>query len=523
MNWQADISAELPPTGDEPSSLRRDICDELADHLTCAADRESAEEEDEERIRERVLERFGNPARIARQLWFDAIKGKLMLQKFATGFAAVAAVAAIAGCVILWVAVASGREAVNQALEEQRRDREQNAKANAALLAKLEKLAEEAKQPAKSMEWNPLKFKLLLGEEGNEPAVGYQAWLDGRPYGGEKESTIQLQRKSNENGMVDFGLVRPGAYFVTVATPSNFKRQIHVTVTPGQVAAITVRCPREQPVKTNVKLQVDLPKDLLDRKVAVLIELFRPRLTVGSTSWSSTSGGRMLLASGKDSAEPYLGSTNYGRVSNSLFHGKIQLVSYEDAGRKPSAWLTAEYRVRAIQVILKDDATSNNRRRQLWWIVAAARYDELGREGEESQSFKPQAGKENVWTTQLPHKLLKQVRQRFKKLDEMKTATPLEQLTTSEQQRYLTLLVDYFTYLDRRGNGDGKLQEREWDVSNRIKPIFLKAKVDLQKDMTMAEFQRHYIRLIGVDDPTWKRMHSPGRSSSSPGNPPPRP
>ncbi len=79
-----DVLAGLPlPFDDEPPSVRQDIADELADHLACAYRRELLKTADERTAWQRVLDRFGNPQRIAYQLWFQALWGRIMLNRFA--------------------------------------------------------------------------------------------------------------------------------------------------------------------------------------------------------------------------------------------------------------------------------------------------------------------------------------------------------------------------------------------------------------------------------------------------------
>lgn len=78
-----DVVADLPaPMDDEPASVRQDIADELADHLACAYRRELLKSADDRTARQRVLDRFGNPQRIAYQLWFQALWGRIMLNRF---------------------------------------------------------------------------------------------------------------------------------------------------------------------------------------------------------------------------------------------------------------------------------------------------------------------------------------------------------------------------------------------------------------------------------------------------------
>src|SRR6266481_5816047 len=70
-----------PPRDDEPASLRQDILDELADHLNSSYHRELLRGFDPAAARARAWERFGDPAAVARRLWLDAMKGKIMAQR----------------------------------------------------------------------------------------------------------------------------------------------------------------------------------------------------------------------------------------------------------------------------------------------------------------------------------------------------------------------------------------------------------------------------------------------------------
>ncbi len=66
------------PRNDEPASLRQDIADELADHLQNALRRQLLTTPDETSARLQVVDRFGDPQRLARQLWFEAMQEKIM-------------------------------------------------------------------------------------------------------------------------------------------------------------------------------------------------------------------------------------------------------------------------------------------------------------------------------------------------------------------------------------------------------------------------------------------------------------
>ena len=79
MVWPEVSIEDFPPErDDEPSSLREDILDELTDHFVCALNRELLKNPDEQTAKQRVINQFGDPVKIARQLWLDAMKERMM-------------------------------------------------------------------------------------------------------------------------------------------------------------------------------------------------------------------------------------------------------------------------------------------------------------------------------------------------------------------------------------------------------------------------------------------------------------
>lgn len=81
-----DLLAELPaPHDDEPPSLRSDIVDELLDHLQCAFRREVLKDGDEGAAEKRVLDRFGDPRKLARRLWRQAMWSRIMGKRILSG------------------------------------------------------------------------------------------------------------------------------------------------------------------------------------------------------------------------------------------------------------------------------------------------------------------------------------------------------------------------------------------------------------------------------------------------------
>lgn len=97
------------------------------------------------------------------------------------------------------------------------------------------------------------------------------------------------------------------------------------------------------------------------------------------------------------------------------------------------------------------------------------------------------------------------------------TKKSYDELTADQKKEYHAVVKVYFDYLDNTGNKDKKLQEKEWDASSRIKPIFVNAKIDIKKDMTESEFIAHYAKLVGTKDKSWQEK-AKAASRSSRGN-----
>ncbi|MSR60645.1 MAG: hypothetical protein EXS05_23900 [Planctomycetaceae bacterium] len=167
MIWPPDIADDLPvPRDDEPASLRQDIADELADHLNSAFTRELHLTRDEETARSNALDRFGDPRKIARKLWFDALKEKIMSQRLFLVVSSVMTAVCVAATGVGWFAFREGREI------------------NAAILDRLEALSSKpAEQAAQNVsEWIPVKVRLVLDTPSGPPAIGYNASLEGHVY-----------------------------------------------------------------------------------------------------------------------------------------------------------------------------------------------------------------------------------------------------------------------------------------------------------------------------------------------------
>ncbi|HSG72811.1 MAG TPA: permease prefix domain 1-containing protein, partial [Planctomycetaceae bacterium] len=111
MEWPDDLAAELPgPNPDEPQSLRQDILDELRDHLQSSLELEQLKGTPASEAERAVITKFGNPVQTARQLWWDAMKGRIMSQRITLGLVIVLCLLSVAATAMLWQTVQQGQQ-----------------------------------------------------------------------------------------------------------------------------------------------------------------------------------------------------------------------------------------------------------------------------------------------------------------------------------------------------------------------------------------------------------------------------
>jgi len=285
MTWPPDIADELPaPRDDEPASLRRDIADELADHLVTSLSRELHFTPEESAAKETILDRFGDPHRVARQLWFDALQEKIMSQRVLIGAVLILAIACLGGAGLIVMLVRQVSDA-NQAMQEQMA---QNREANAALLDKLATLASRSpasQEPPRSMEWNPVKIRLVKDVAGGAPAEGFSVELQGYLLDTAKE--IQINRTTGTNGIAEMGLVRPGQHKLNVYTPWNESRsETTLTVLPGREMIEEIVCPGSQTPKASTSFTVEWPDELRDQGLWLIARVQRLSREVSGQNWS---------------------------------------------------------------------------------------------------------------------------------------------------------------------------------------------------------------------------------------------
>lgn len=265
-----ELAARWPaPEPEEPASLRQDILDELNDHLQSAYDHELVRTGDNQTAATRVLDRFGDPAAIARQLWWDAMTGPVMRQTLLVIVSAVSttlSVAALGG--LVWFATAW--QSANIRLGELQRELAQNALQQQAERDALRKelTAQFAARGEASANFLPLKLR-VVGETTRQPVSAALDFETKPPL----PVPGQIVANDKDGRIYDFGLVPPGNYSIRFEANDAgpwFGQQMF-WVRPGNPDIVEVVYP-EPDVSRPGRLRIDLgvPDDLRDAPLASL-------------------------------------------------------------------------------------------------------------------------------------------------------------------------------------------------------------------------------------------------------------
>jgi hypothetical protein len=260
--WPESFSSNLPPPhADEPAGLRQDIADELADHLAAAVAEALAHGAEEAAARKAALNRFGDPAAVARQLWLEAMKEPIMRQRTLLVAAALLVLAVFAANGLAWMAFQQLRES------------------NAALVARLEAASNQTERPQLA----DLTVKLVRDNEAKSPAVGYQVDLvgpavaglsrQGTGYGGGGRDML-LREESNALGTVAYVSIEPGIYTLRVTTPWGASLRRNVSLLAREWTE-TIVCPSSAPEEANVSVGFAWPAELQERPLAVRLQFHR--------------------------------------------------------------------------------------------------------------------------------------------------------------------------------------------------------------------------------------------------------
>lgn len=299
MDLSDILSGELPaPRDDEPAGLRQDILDELADHLACSYNRELLRGADPPEARRRAIERFGDPAAVARRLWLDAMKGKIMLQRAVIATCLIVALASLSAVALIWRQSAlAQRDSARLTVEAMRVMAAQDEKARAAEQEMINQLREmtETIRKTGSLDWNPVKFQVTEGSAEGPPvkdvAIYLNGWkkVGGQPYPDDKDLSEVGDRVTDEQGRADFGVVRPGDYQFRVSR--SWKGGVAYSngtfkVEPGSQIAMQIVCPKAPLPRVPVRIRLNWPEDLARENLAFHASFSLDAPTVGGLTWT---------------------------------------------------------------------------------------------------------------------------------------------------------------------------------------------------------------------------------------------
>ena len=278
MSWPDNIAEGFPHRHDrEPGRLRDDIVDELADHLSCALDRELRRNDNEATARRAVLERFGDPTRIARKLWFDAMKEIVMKDRVMM----IAAVLVAAACIALTVLVMSALQ--------------QGRQVNEAILARLDAL--DSAGPAKvDLEWGAATLQLANPPGRDVPLSGIKVELIGNAIN-PSEGAV-LDAVTNTEGLAGFRPIRPGTFTLRVYGEGGLWHERLIVVMPGGEQNEELVWPRRFPL-VDVSFEIDWPKDLRDKNLLMHCNLtpMETTLDLEGAQWMTPRQVRFSLSS----------------------------------------------------------------------------------------------------------------------------------------------------------------------------------------------------------------------------------
>ena len=399
MSWPEVVSQGFPPPRDgELAHLRRDITDELADHLDCAMRRELRRTDDETAAERAVLDRFGNPQRLARRLWWNAMKEKVMKDRIML----VAVVLLIAACVVTsafaWLAFRQGRD-VNQ-----------------AMLAKLAELSVPSAEPGIPGDWSKVTFRLTEGSAQGEPVTNTGVGLKGKVFNDSEEQT--LHKRADGDGLVTFGPIRPGHYQYEISRRHGFALTRVFDLYPGREHEIAIACPSLD-MGADIAFAVGWPAHLRDRRLLVKCHFVpsKDSVRVGETWWSVgafqtvvTPDGMLMNHWGSGPPAGMRKPRNGFFPATGLFCDRDRL-QWEQHIRRPAL----DYRLKSI-LVFSPVHDPKRPSRQAWNDCAIHQYSE-----EQRPVLKARHGEVNRWQIELPEPLLEQVR---KHAAEQSTSAP---------------------------------------------------------------------------------------------------
>lgn len=275
------ITEGVPPDDSAPNEpaeaiLRRDIADELTDHLELSARAKQLGGADPQDAQQDALDALGNPNALARRLYFDAMKGKTMRQNIHTAALLFLTTSVIVLGVMAWWSMRASQGKLADAIIMN----------NNALMTSLRAVANE--EQLNPTQWASLTVELVDAEGNPIDAEGYTVCLHGKLLVANDEvhldqtvpsrramraedQAVEYERTLVAGNRITFGPVRIGKHNLTIIHPGGYSATGQdVTLWPG-VGDHTIRitCPTPQAFCEPPKVAIDWPEDLLQEDIAL--------------------------------------------------------------------------------------------------------------------------------------------------------------------------------------------------------------------------------------------------------------
>jgi hypothetical protein len=346
MDLRDTLSSLLPARrDDEPTTLRNDIVDELSDHLACAYNRELLRGADSSVAQQRVLERFGDPAAVARRLWLDAMKGKIMAQRVFMASCVLVTAASLALVGLVWRQLSmTQREAASAAAAAMRAMALQNDKAQATQEEMLKQMREmsEVIRTTRSLDWNPVTFKVTEGTLEGTPGAGVTIALDEQVKGsagvGAGPVTPETAlRVTDVSGSADFGVVHPGHYFFRVYRDLGKEYLTaggEFSIEPGSKVQEKIVCPKGPLERAPVRVRTAWPAELEKESLVLYASFSFTPIPLAGREWTLCDGQPSGRANGDRSAP----RSPFWPANRALLYGPGTSMARVLPPRRPMIW-----------------------------------------------------------------------------------------------------------------------------------------------------------------------------------------
>ena len=383
MSWHELVSEGFGPQRDgEPPDLRGDIADELNDHLDCSMHREMSRTDEVVLARQIVLDRFGDPKRLAARLWFDAMKETVMKDRILFGTVALLAIACIAVCAMMWVSL------------------QRSEKVNQELLGALTDLRQASARPAATTDRTELAVRVLEETEQGPAVADATIMLDGNPLNPAQE--MRLTRTTDKDGLAVFPPVLLGRYALRIETAGLRLRKRIVVMPGGDRQTETFISPRPLP-QAPIAVDVEWPKQLRRGELFLrcVFEPVRSELAHGDEDWTVREPFILVLSiSGRlDRAEQLVRRT--GSRPGTCPIKRAEPLKHDDVGKLP----IGAYRLDEISVLTLDTERSARQKQPFFTEV----HQQYFHEEKPGPSFEAKLGAENRWSIPISDQLVDDV------------------------------------------------------------------------------------------------------------------